>query len=155
MDSPVLDSPLQTNVAVMAIAAFAQEMFPVVRDLQGLAVDVCALRIGFFSSFYSRKLNALNHEYVDLLGNFMRVYRKWADPNELFKDVDVKDPRGAAQLMNDYTRMRGALREHLEEGFRLLAYIDNVLRDRKTIAYNRLTMFIAALAIVISVLVAV
>jgi hypothetical protein len=149
-------SPFRTTESGNAIAAFVKdELIPLNKQLQNLVVDVSASRVGVCDSITRGRLNAFESRYVDLSGRFMKAYRKWSDPDELFSGIEAGDPQKAAAMISDYFNTKAAVGEHFGEGFRLIAHIDRIISDRKSTAYNRTTMFLAVLAIVISIIVAV
>ncbi len=149
------NGPFRTKEGAERIGRFMKdELFPTLEAFQVLAVEVSSLRLGFVDSFGSKRLDSIEARYVELLGRFMRLYRTWFDPDELFKGIEAKDPQKAAMLLGDYTGAKQAIQEHVNEGFRLLAQVDRIISDHKTTAYNRLTMFLSIVAITLSIVVA-
>ena len=97
------------------------------------------------------KLTKLETVYVALSANCFNAYRKCFDPEEIFNLGDRTDPSTVAALFADHEQIKKFVRQQFDEGFRLLAYVDRSIGDRKTTVYNRMTMFVSLVALTVSV----
>ncbi|MBN1254902.1 MAG: hypothetical protein JXA50_06485 [Deltaproteobacteria bacterium] len=128
------------------------ELQPVILKLQSVAQQTSSLRVGFWGSFTQKELRTLEQSYVETMSRFMVAYKKWYFPDEMFKDVGSSHN---VQMLSDYIKVKPALKEHIQEGFRLLEYIDRILSGQKSTAYNRVAMSLSIVAITVSVMVAI
>ncbi len=121
-----------------------QELFPVLNELKQLLVDIQGLRIT--SALYSKELSKYEAAYQDLAKRFFIVVQKLETPDILFKDLP-HNPQDIA----GYFQFEGAVGKNLNEGSRYVEIIDRTLDRKRQTIFNSWTLFLAVLAIVISV----
>lgn len=130
-----------------AFTLLADELQPALVDLTSLAKRAASLKIGVFKSFWPKDLDALEDSYANTMTRFMDAYHKWAFPDEMFRGRTDYD----AQMLADYIKARPLLKEHINEGFRLLEYIDRTLGGHRSSARNRVAVILSLMAVVVSV----
>lgn len=149
-----MNGPFQGNKSGIVIAKFVKdELFPLLDHIRDLSISVSQLKVGFFDSFLRIALNKQESSYKDLSVKFITMYKKWNMPDLLYKEVkiDTNNPLEFGPAMNDYFNSQQAVMWHFNEGFRLLSYIDSVLTEQSTASYNRISVSLSLIAIVISV----
>ena len=150
------NGPFKSSEGNQIITDFLmKELFPMNKEIQTLLVDVSSIRMGYFRSLVPSDLNDIEDKHADLLERFMKAYRKWNDPDVLFKDSKMKDPQKVSLMMMDYNQMQTAVGKHIDEAFRMMEQIDRITANKKTTSYNRITMLLSLLAITISTIVAI
>ena len=150
--------PFQTKEAGDTIMKFTQdEVFPCVHNIRKLAIKTSQFHIGFWDSFFRKEISKLENEYKKESVEFIKVYHKWSTPDILFKElnIDSKDKIRHGNVMADYFNAQQAIMWHFNEGFRLSGYINKILSEQSTAAYNRVSITLALLAITISIIVAI
>lgn len=144
------NGPFVTTEGGNTIAKFAYEkLIPAVEKLSELAIKVSNFRYNFFAGFKKIELHKLDKDYKKTSKIFFEVYKEWHTPDILFKDL--KDKKDATILL-DYFNTRAAINEHINEGFRLIDFIDGVITGQNTAFYNRAAIELSILAIVISII---
>lgn len=131
---------------------FREELQPVVADLQSLAEDVAGFRVGFLESITRRRLRELEKRYAHSMTQFMTVYRKWHSPDEMFKGIGDSYN---AEVLAEYQRIKPALAEHIQEGFRVLGFIDRLVGGARSVADNRVAVILSISAITVSIIFAI
>lgn len=122
-----------------------QELFPVLNELKQLLVDIQGLRITF--PLYSKELSKYEVVYQDIAKRFFIVVQKLETPDILFKDLP-HNPQDIA----GYFQFEGAVGKNINEGSRYVEIIDRTLDRKRQTIFNSWTLFLAVLAIVISVI---
>jgi len=148
--------PFQTKEGGDTIARFTKdELLPLTARIETLAIQVSQFRVGFWGSFLRYKFTRLEDSYKDISVNFINAYHKWNTPDILFKELNTnpKDNPSFGGVMADYFQSQQAVMWHFNEGFRLLSYIDRILTEQSTAAYNRISISLALLAIAISIII--
>ena len=122
-----------------------KELFPTLESLKELLIRTQKLRIVF--PLYSKELVLIEKEYRQTAVDFFEVTRKLQTPDILFKDS--KEDKNIV----DYFQFRGAFVQSISEGSSYVEIIDRTLdRKRETIQNSR-TLFLALLALVVSIVV--
>jgi hypothetical protein len=132
-----------------------KELIPATRELQDLAVDCSSAGMGFFESLTRTKLNTIEATYLEKSQQFMSIYKKWADPNELFISLRPTNDKESGKIIGPYISMKPAVQEYFDEGFRVISYIQTYITTQSTSLYNRLAVLLSVLAITISVIIAI
>ena len=122
-----------------------KELFPTLESLKELLVRIQKLRIAF--PLYSRELSLIEKEYTQIAVDFFEVTRKLQTPDILFKDS--KDD----QNMVDYFQFRGAFIQNISEGASYIEIIDRTLDRKSEMIQNSRTLFLALVALVVSIVV--
>lgn len=147
--------PFNSQQGGEVISRFTKdELFPVTEKIRNLAIEISQFRAGFLESFLRNKIKKLEKLYKDLSVSFLNLYNKWNTPDILFKNlnIDFKNPQEFGPIMGDYFNSQQAVMWHFNEGFRLLNYIDDILTSQTTASYNRISISLSLLAIVISII---
>ncbi|MDA8133353.1 MAG: hypothetical protein M0T82_01910 [Desulfobacteraceae bacterium] len=131
---------------------FKNELNPAVADLQSFAEEVASYKVGFFESLTRKKLDGIERRYAAYMSSFMRIYKKWHLPDEMFRDVQIADKNS---LIAEYMQIKPSLTEHINEGFRVLAFIDKLVGGARSTADNQVAVILALIAITISIVTAV
>ena len=140
------------HTAQQVVLAFLRdELQPIILNLHALAQRASSLDTGFWESFTQKEIRAAESSYGEAMQRFMAAYKKWYFPDEMFATAG---PAYTADTLANYMAMRPALAEHVHEGFRLLEYIDRIISGHKSVAYNRVAIFLSITAITVSVIVA-
>ncbi len=137
------------------IRFFSGELNPVIKEIQTLAVESSSFKLNLLECFVRNKINRLENQYIEISTRFIEVYQKWSNPDKLFESIKLPDDKNKDALMADYSGMKEAIKEHFEEGFRLLGFIDRVLTARSTASYNCVAVILSILAITISGIIAI
>jgi len=148
--------PFQTKEGSDTIAKFTKdELLPLIRNIEELAIKVSQFRVGFWRSFWRRKFSELEDQYKQESVLFIKFYHRWSTPDIFFDDlnIDTEDQQRLGGVMADYFQTQKAIAQHFNEGFRLLNYIDRILTNQSTASYNRVSISLGILAIVISIFV--
>jgi len=141
--------PFQTKEGGDTIGRFAKdELLPLTARIEELAVDVSQFRSGFWDSILRKKLSNLENKYKEISVEFIKLYHKWNTPDILFEKLKGQEP---PLFIADYFQSQQAIMWHFNEGFRLLSYVDGILTNQSTASYNRISIVLAMLAIVISI----
>ncbi len=143
--------PFQTKEAGDIIARFANdELLPIVGKIREMAIEVSSLRVGLISH---TKINNFECRFKSVVSGFLVAYNKWSTPDLLFKGLDYspEDKRNIL-VIADYMNTKNAFQQHIDEGFRLMTYIDNSLTGQSTAVYNRKSITVSLLAIVIALI---
>ncbi len=142
--------PFQTKEGGDTIAKFTKdELFPVVNEIKNLAIRVSQFRVGFWGSFLRYKFSETENSYKNISVQFIKLYHKWNTPDILFEKLEKQDP---PIFIADYFQAQQSVMWHFNESFRLLSYIDRILTEQSTAAYNRVSISLALLAIVLSII---
>ncbi len=131
---------------------FTDELNPAVSELQSFAEEVSSYRVGFLESLTRKKLNDLEKRYAAHMSSFMRIYKKWHLPDEMFKDVQAPDK---TSLWVEYLQIKPSLSEHINEGFRVLAFIDKLVGGARSNADTQVAVILSLIAIKISIVTAI
>ena len=143
--------PFKTEEGGKIISCFVKdELLPLIKEIRNIAVKTSRLRVGFWESFRRKELSNLEERYKSISVKFLENYHKFSTPDILFKDLKNQE---SPTFIADYFQTQGAVMQHFNEGFRLLSYIDNILTGQSTAAYNRASIFLSLLAIVIAVII--
>lgn len=134
------------------LSYFREELQPVIAELQSLAEDVAAFQVGFAESISRKKLHELENRYAQSMALFMVAYKKWHFPDEMFKGIGASYN---AETLTEYLSIKPALSEHIQEGFRVLGFIDRLIAGARPIADNRVAVILSIGAITVSIIVAV
>ena len=121
-----------------------KELFPILNELKQLLVDIQGLRIVF--PLYSKRLNKYDTQYQDIAKRFFIVVQKLETPDILFKDLP-NNPQDIAS----YFQFEGAVSKNINEGSKYVEIIDRTLDRKRQTIFNSWTLFLAILAIVISI----
>lgn len=151
------DMPSHENESVnpamgAVLSYFRDELLPVIAELQVLAEDIARFQVGFAESIRRKRLRALEGRYVQLMARFMGAYKKWHFPDEMFKGIIGASYH--ADVIAEYQRMKPALSEHIQEGFRVLGFIDRLIGGARAVADNRVAVILSIAAITVSIIVA-
>jgi len=57
--------------------------------------------------------------------------------------------------LKEYMRIKPSLSEHIQEGFRVLGFIDRLIGGARSVADNRVAVILSMIAITVSIIVAV
>lgn len=125
-----------------------KELFPILNELKRLLVDIQGLRITF--PLYSRDLKKYDTQYQDVAKRFFVVVQKLETPDILFKDLPSNP-----QDMASYFQFEGAVGKTINEGSKYIEIIDRTLDRKRQAIFNSRTLFLAILAIVISIVFAI
>lgn len=145
--------PFQTKEGGETISRFAKfDLLPVVHDIEKLAIDVSAFRLGFWGALAQNDLSKIERRFGEISKRFLEVYHVWNTPDLLFKDVKHETgSRESMVVMADYFNVRNAVIPHFESGFRLLEYIQSIITVQNTAANNRVSIFLSLAAVALSV----
>lgn len=121
-----------------------KELFPILNELKQLLVDIQGLRIVF--PLYSKGLNKYDTQYQDIAKRFFIVVQKLETPDILFKDLP-NNP----QDITSYFQFEGAVGKSINEGSKYVEIIDRTLDRKRQTIFNSWTLFLAILAIFISI----
>lgn len=149
-----MNGPFQSLDGGNTIAKFTKdELLPIAKKIRQLAIVISKFRAGYLESFHRRGLGNLENEYKSLSVELVSSYHKWSTPDDLFEDLDIdKDnPQQFGPIMIDYFNSQQAVMQHFNESFRLLSYVDGILTGQSTASYNRISVSISLLAIVIAI----
>lgn len=141
-------SPAMSTV----LSYFREELQPVIADLQVLAKEAAGFKVGFVESIARKKLHELEERYAKSMALFMEVYKKWHFPDEMFKGIGASYN---AEVLAEYQGLKPALSEHINEGFRVLGFIDRVVGGARSVADNRVAVLLSMAAITISIVTAI
>lgn len=136
--------PLSEGTKIL-LNTIQTELFPILNNLKQLLVDIQGLRINF--PLYSKKLNNYNLKYQTIAKDFFTVVQKLETPNILFKGLP-SNPQDIAS----YFEFHEAMSKNISEGSRYVEIIDRTLDRKQQTIFNSWTIFLAALAIVMSVI---
>lgn len=147
--------PFQTKEGGDTIAIFTKdELFPLIQEIRQLAIKVSTFRVGFWGSFFRKKLSQIDEEYKNYSAKFIEKFHKWSTPDILFQEIEhPPGSKESAMVIADYFNSQGAIMQHFNEGFRLLSYIDRIITEQSTASYNRISITLAILAITVSIIV--
>lgn len=121
-----------------------KELFPALNELKQLLVDIQGLRIIF--PLYSKELKRHDTQYQDIRKRFFTVVQKLETPDILFKGLP-NNPQDIAS----YFQFEGAISKNINEGSKYVEIIDRTLDRKRQTVFNSWTLFLAVLAIVVSV----
>ncbi len=144
-------SPVGPGTAIV-LSYFKDELNPTVTALQTFAEEVASYKVGFFESLTRKKLEGMESRYAEHMSSFMRIYKKWHLPDEMFKDVQIADKTG---LLAEYMQLKPSLTEHINEGFRVLAFIDKLISGARSTADTQVAVILSIIAITISIVTAI
>ena len=150
----MVSNPIEPVGPAMAtvLTYFREELQPVIADLQLLAEDVAAFQVGFTESIRRNKLHELESKYAQSMARFMAAYKKWHFPDQMFKGIGASYN---AEVLTEYQSIKPALSEHIQEGFRVLSFIDRLIGGARSVADNRVAVILSISAITVSIVVAV
>jgi len=131
------------------------ELLPLIRNIEELAIEVSQFRVGFWGSFLRKKFLILEDKYKKESVEFIKFYHKWSTPDIFFEslNIDTKDQQKLGGVMADYFQTQRAIIQHFNEGFRLLGYIDRIFTEQSTAAYNRVSITLSLIAVVIAIII--
>lgn len=135
-----------------------KKIFPIMKKVKNLSLEVSDYKQGFLNSFFRVKLPSLNKQYRAINKEFLEIYHVYQTPDDLFKDLDIdkdKEKEKLGIVMVDYINTKAPVMEHFKEGFHLLELIDRSLIRYSQSADQRVSTFLAILAITISIIVAI
>jgi hypothetical protein len=136
--------PVSEGVKIL-LNTIQKELFPILNELKQLLVDIQELRIKF--PLYSKKLNEYNKKYQQITKRFFITVQKLETPDILFKDIPSNP-----QDMAGYFQFQGAMGKNIEEGSKYIEIIDRTLDRKSQNIFNSWTVFLAIVAIIISVI---
>jgi len=136
--------PLSEGTKIL-LDTIQKELFPILNDLKQLLVDIQGLRITF--PLYSKRLNIYNIKYQTIAKSFFTVVQKLETPDILFKDL----PKNHKAIAS-YFQFHEAMSKNIGEGSRYVEIIDRTLDRKRQTIFNSWTIFLATLAIVISLI---
>lgn len=136
--------PVSEGVKIL-LNTIQKELFPILNELKQLLVDIQELRIKF--PLYSKKLNEYNKKYQQITKRFFTTVQKLETPDILFKDLPSN-----TQDMAGYFQFQGAMGKNIEEGSKYIEIIDRTLDRKSQNTFNSWTVFLAIVAIMISVI---
>ena len=135
------------EVAMRAGTFLKDELWPLVKDIEQLAIEACKLKDGFWARLTGRNLSKINDKYLDVSVAFMNAYHKWNTPDELFKGMShLPDDN----VMSAWFQLNDAATATFNQGFRLIDYVDRVISERNTSRYNTWSMIIAVIAVIVA-----
>jgi hypothetical protein len=150
------DNSIPLTPAEKIIVKFVhEELIPTTQQLNVLAVDCVLIHVGFFDFFRNSNLTKLESKYRKTAHQFMALYRKWSDPDELFASLNAKTDEQSGQTMVDYMKFEPAIKEHFDRGFRLIMQIQDYLNTKSTSLYNRIALTLSAVAITVAIITAI
>ena len=128
----------------------ADRMFPALKKVRTLSLDVAGYKQGFLNSFYRNNLSRLQESYREINKEFLEIYHTYQVPDELFKEINEAlkdDQQNMAKVMMDYMQSNQSVLPHLREGLALLDNIDKTLTRYEAVANQTVTNTLAVAAI--------
>lgn len=148
--------PFSSEEGGQRIMLFLKEsVFPTLREVQELSLEVASYTQGFLNSFDRRQFWHLENRYQTLNKRFLTNFHIYQTPDELFKEeteADKKDAYKSAMLISDYMKTVGAIKPHFDEGFRLLEIIDRTLLRYAQSADQRVATILSLTAITVTII---
>ncbi len=138
--------PLSEGTKIL-LNTIQKELFPILNELKQLLIDIQGLRITF--PLYSKELNKYEATYQDVAKRFFTLVQKLETPDILFQGLPP-NPQDIA----GYFQFEGAVGKNINEGSKYVEIIDRTLDRKRQTIFNSWTLFLAVLAIVISVILA-
>ncbi|MBU1164693.1 hypothetical protein KKA15_03975 [Patescibacteria group bacterium] len=135
-----------------------KQVFPIMKKLQQLSLEIGEYQQGFINSFLQSRLSSLKKNYNQVNKEFLEIYHIYQTPDELFKEVKLdkeKDEADTATIMSDYFNSQSFIKPHFDEGFGLLEIMDRNLTRYSQSADQRISTSLAIIAITISIVVAI
>jgi hypothetical protein len=135
----------------------SKQVFPVVKEIQQLSLEIGDYKQGFINSFFRARLSELQEKYRKVNKKFLQAYHIYQTPDELFKDATInqkKDEQKIAVMISDYMNTKNIIMPHFQEGFVLLEMMDRNLTRCSQSADQRVSTFLSILAITISIVLA-
>ena len=153
-----MNGPFLGQESGEVIARFVKdELFEELVKIRDLAIEASDYKSGFFESFLMMDLRQLENKFVKSTSNFLKLYKKWNTPDILYQNLKINpdDPQKMGPAMQDYFNSQQAVMQHFNEGFRLIEYINSLILPIKTTSYNRISILVSLIAIVVSVFISV
>lgn len=135
----------------------SERVFPVVKEIQKLSLEIGDYKQSFVNSFFRNRLAELQEKYRLVNKKLLQAYHIYQTPDELFKDniLDQKnDQQEIAVMLSDYMSTKNVIMPHFQEGFLLLEVMDRNLARYSQSADQRVSIFLSITAITISVILA-
>lgn len=121
------------------------ELFPILNELKQLLIDIQNLRVVF--PLYLKDLNKINNKYGEIAKRFFIVVQKLETPDILFEGLPKNN-----QDIASYFQFQGAISKHISEGSKYIEIIDRTLDRKRQTIFNSWTLFLAILAIAVSII---
>ncbi|MFA5751352.1 MAG: hypothetical protein WCX79_04535 [Candidatus Paceibacterota bacterium] len=136
--------PLSEGAKIL-LNTVQKELFPVLNELKQLLVNIQGLRIN--CPLYSKQLIEYQTTYEDTAKRFFVIVQKLETPDILFKDLPQD-----IQNIASYFQFENAVGKNINEGSKYVEIIDRTLDRKRQIIFNYQTLFVAILAIAISII---
>jgi hypothetical protein len=130
-------------------------VLPAEKAIQVLALKVFDYKPTLLNSFQRAKFSEISEEYRVVSGEFLRAYKIFQTPDELFKQIQSNDSQKAAMYVSDLMRFSPAAKPHFDECFRLLEIIDRSLTRYSESSDQRVATILSLTAISVSIMVAI
>ena len=134
-----------TNSERRILEVVKDELFPQIEDLKKVMVDLQSCRISW--QVFSKRISKLEKDYSEVSGRFFGVVRKLETPDILFSGLEVED----VSNMSAYFNYQHAFKQNLSEGIGFVEIIDRTLDRKIGRINNNRTLWLAIVAIMISI----
>lgn len=151
--------PFNDQINAEVIPEFIMgELFPSLEKIRTLCSNTYGIDRGYIKSVDRSEINDKTDEYRGVAKEFLDLYIKWNTPDRLYEGIDPGISDNASRMagiLQEYYNYGLPMRQHFEEGFRLLDQIDRSLTSLNNASFARLSLGSGLVAIVISLIVAI
>lgn len=139
--------PLSVGGQVM-LNVVHKELLPMLNKIRELLINIqkCDIKC----PLYSRELNDLEKNYINVVSAFFLIIKKIESPDELFKGLEIK--QDDFQHIADYFQFQPAISKSVAEGFGYIEIADRTLDRKKQTIQNTRSFLLAVISILIAII---